>query len=438
MPSGTKRVSRTVRTSPIAPQVIPNLNEPCSHRYSPAGSNLPTLQAVEQPAAPKHFPFPSTPVDDDFFFEFLMCFFTVTSAGLQYMHLYRSVWWLPHSYTNQALNFYLIDKYLVMFIVLVLSRRLIYMISCKVLERFVLNSQETVQFYLRSFLFGALCVLLFVCAYYVMQNHPVVNILYLCYPVFIYLILFGFNICPFFELVNWTRGAPPLHACSCSAVDIRREVENLKSNFNCRMKQILFSAILNAYYAGFIPCCFAQPALHYDTFWATQHVIFIFISGFVSLTIHILSLRYCDILHRSALHLGSWEKENGRNMMMSNTTWRDDIFWPGGTLVRHGRDIYKAQGDCNSSEPGNLGLRRFYYIFKNPTDPLSSILLLHVFMILYQLVLLVRSVLWHNIVSLTFILFFNYYVLYKLFRDYLVSSKLYMEEREMQKKIYMQ
>lgn len=95
-----------------------------------------------------------------------------------------------------------------------------------------------------------------------------IPILHTCtFRVFIYIILFGFNICPFFELVNWTTGAPPpLHACSCNATDIRREVESLKTNFNNRMKQILFSAILNAYYAGFIPCCFAQVRL----FWTKK------------------------------------------------------------------------------------------------------------------------------------------------------------------------
>jgi hypothetical protein len=39
---------------------------------------------------------------------------------------------------------------------------------------------------------------------------------------------------------------------------IREEVEVLKTDFNNRMKQILFSSVLNAYYAGFVPCCFAQ------------------------------------------------------------------------------------------------------------------------------------------------------------------------------------
>jgi hypothetical protein len=39
---------------------------------------------------------------------------------------------------------------------------------------------------------------------------------------------------------------------------IREEVQVLKADFNNRMKQIIFSSVLNAYYAGFVPCCFAQ------------------------------------------------------------------------------------------------------------------------------------------------------------------------------------
>jgi hypothetical protein len=50
----------------------------------------------------------------------------------------------------------------------------------------------------------------------------------------------------------------PLHNCSMSPQEIREEVEVLKTDFNNRMKQILFSSVLNAYYAGFVPCCFAQ------------------------------------------------------------------------------------------------------------------------------------------------------------------------------------
>lgn len=74
--------------------------------------------------------------------------------------------------------------------------------------------------------------------------------------------MFGFKTTPFFELVDCDDEiSPPLHACTSVAGDIRQEVGKLKSNFNSRLKQILFSSVLNAYYAGFVPCCFAQVNL---------------------------------------------------------------------------------------------------------------------------------------------------------------------------------
>ncbi|CAH1119350.1 unnamed protein product [Phaedon cochleariae] len=440
MPGNTRRISRTTRTSAISsPGISSFANEPCGQRYAPLGVAVPTLPALEQPAAPKHFPFPNTTVEDDLVFESLMCSFTIITAGLQYLHLYRSVWWLPNSYTSQAVNFYLIDPYLVLFITVILSRRLVYMIACRLLNRAISERFHNLcHYYIRFILFCVMCLILSFSTYFVLQSHQIEKILYLCYPFFIYLILFGFNIHPFFELVNWSSSTPPLHACSSNAVEIRSEIENLVANFNSKMKEILFCAIINAYYAGFIPCCFAQSALHYDILWTAQHIIFIFISGFISLSIHVLSLRYFDILHRSALHLGTWEKlETGRTMLLVNNIWREDILWPFGALVRYGKDIWRAQGDCNSSEPGNVCLRRFYNIFKNPTNTLGVNLLVLILMVLDQLIVLISCTLWYKIISLTFILFFNYYILYKLLRDYLISHKIYREEREMHRKINM-
>lgn len=124
-------------------------------------------------------------------------------------------------------------------------------------------------------------------------------------------------------------------------------------------------------------------------------------------------------------------------MLLVNNNWNEDTLWPYGALVKHGRDIYRAQGECNASEPGNGTLSRFYIIFKNPSSPLSVVLSLHIAMVCLQLILLVRSAIWYNIVSITFLLFFNYYVLYKIGRDYLVSSRMYEEERAMHSKINM-
>lgn len=154
-----------------------------------------------------------------------------------------------------------------------------------------------------------------------------------------------------------------MHACSSIAPNIRAEVENLKTNFNNRMKQILFNSIINSYYAGFIPCCFAQNFLFYDIYWATQHVGFIFLGCFCAYAIQILPLRYCDILHRSALHLGVWDRVDTRPILPVAYLWQEDLVWPQGILVRHGKDMYRAHGEVNAAEPGNAMYTRFYVSF---------------------------------------------------------------------------
>lgn len=41
-------------------------------------------------------------------------------------------------------------------------------------------------------------------------------------------------------------------------------------------------------------------------------------------------------------------------------TWQEDTLWPIGTLVRHGKDVFRAQGEANAAEPGNATYSRFY------------------------------------------------------------------------------
>lgn len=428
---------RTMRSS--VPPTVPLIpGDLASSRYSPLGAAVPTLPGLETPSAPKHIKFPNTPIDSDLEFEFTMFAFSVISASLQFLHLYRSVWWLPNSYTNHAMNFYLIDVNLYIFIIIILSRRILYIMGCKLLDSILPEKlHELGYFCYRLFLFGLIFCVLAICSYFVVTNHAVVNIFYLCYPISVYVILFGFTITPFFELINWNVSAPPpLHACTSNAAEIRSEVENLKTNFNNRMKQILFSSILNAYYAGFIPCCFTQNFLYYDVYWACQHVIFIFLSCFTAHAIHILPLRYCDTLHRATLHLGSWGRVETRSVLPAAYTWQDDMLWPIGSLVRHGREMYRAQGESNAAEPGNAMYSRFYAIFKNPSVALGGILLLHGILVLFQLaLLLIRCIFWYHIMSITLLIFYNYNTLYKICRDYLVSLKIYRVEQDLRDKM---
>lgn len=100
--AGGRRLPRTLRgTVPPTVPIIPG--DMGSNRYSALGAPIPTLPGLEQPLSPKHFPFPNTPIEYEFTFEVMMFFYNMVTCSLQFLHLYRSVWWLPHSYTNHAM-----------------------------------------------------------------------------------------------------------------------------------------------------------------------------------------------------------------------------------------------------------------------------------------------------------------------------------------------
>lgn len=52
--------------------------------------------------------------------------------------------------------------------------------------------------------------------------------------------------------------AMPSHACCLSPDLIRNEVEFLKMDFNWRMKEVLVSSMLSAYYVAFVPVWFVK------------------------------------------------------------------------------------------------------------------------------------------------------------------------------------
>lgn len=52
--------------------------------------------------APKHVPIPVVPVDGQLTFEALSLFVSIIAACLQLLNIYKTVWWLPHSYNGYS------------------------------------------------------------------------------------------------------------------------------------------------------------------------------------------------------------------------------------------------------------------------------------------------------------------------------------------------
>jgi len=64
-------------------------------------ARLSTLEGMGQ--SQRHIPMPEIAVDGELFHECLMFMFAAISCALQFLHLYRSVWWLPMSNSKYAM-----------------------------------------------------------------------------------------------------------------------------------------------------------------------------------------------------------------------------------------------------------------------------------------------------------------------------------------------
>ncbi|XP_076303904.1 transmembrane protein 39B isoform X4 [Lasioglossum baleicum] len=193
---------------------------------------------------PKHAPLPIIPVDGHLTFEALSLAVSLIAASLQMLNLYRTVWWLPHSYNNYSMNFYLIDPYLIIFIVTMMARQFIYSLLQRLIDmsspvRWLPTAQKVMRIILLIIVMSILCW----CLYHMAERHNSMKIFYLCYPsLAVYFVMFGMSAAPFFNI----SAAPicnkddkkirypldePFHNCSLNASAIRAEVSTLSAHF---------------------------------------------------------------------------------------------------------------------------------------------------------------------------------------------------------------
>uniref|UniRef100_A0A8C7FTF4 Transmembrane protein 39B n=1 Tax=Oncorhynchus kisutch TaxID=8019 RepID=A0A8C7FTF4_ONCKI len=226
----------------------------------------------------------------------------------------------------------------------------------------------------------------------------------------------------------------PTRACCLSPDLIRKDVEYLKMAFNWRMKEVLVSSMLSAYYVAFVPVWFVKSTQCMDKRWSCELFILVFVSTSVIFMRHLLPPRYCDLLHKAAAHLGSWH--NVDPSLCSNVLqhiWTEEYMWPQGVLVKHNKKCIQdhralqCDGSClRLRQPKLKGLLYFqtlFFFFNKPLRILNILIILEGAMIFYQLYSLICSERWHQTISLALILFSNYYAFFKLLRDRIILGK---------------
>ena len=78
------------------------------HNASRATNGIATLVVVPR--------YTDIPTDGNLFFELLLLVYCLVALGLQYINIYRTIWWIPNSYNSYAMSFYLVDTNLVLFL----------------------------------------------------------------------------------------------------------------------------------------------------------------------------------------------------------------------------------------------------------------------------------------------------------------------------------
>ncbi|XP_037955343.1 transmembrane protein 39A [Teleopsis dalmanni] len=389
---------------------------------------------------PKHIPFPDCSGSSEIVNELILFLFISCCSAMQFINIYRTLWWLPDSYINHTVNIYLIDPYLVAFLLVFSSRRLIY---CGFLHCFdKLPRSKKLRYYrkIARYVYGGYVLFeLCFCAYRIGSRHTYLSIFVLFYPIIVYLIMFGFRMEPFLRSSCVVEGAylngMPMHCCSSNPATIREEIDLLRIDFNNRFKQIMFTASINAYYAGFLPCVFAV-SINYNFSWIAQQIFFMWVSGLTMCTVFMFPSKYCDILHRACLHLGMWVPLNAMASIGSGVpplaspavAWSKSALWFNNIIIKYNGELYRCYGPVTVALPGDSTHSRFYKLFSYPPTIYIVLSIVQVTIIFSQIAVLYKTVEWHFILSITFVAFTNQFTFYKLFRDYLLTKRVYSSE----------
>ncbi|OCT93646.1 hypothetical protein XELAEV_18011321mg [Xenopus laevis] len=435
MPGGRRGPSRQQLSRSALPSLQTLVGGTCGNgtglrnrNGSAIGLSAPPITALITPEPVRHCHIPELPVDGGLVFEFLFFIYLLVALFTQYINIYKTVWWYPYNHPGSctSLNFHLIDYHLAAFITVMLARRLVWALISQASQ---VGTSSVVKY--SALIIGRL-VLLTLCGWIfcwttvnLFRNHSVLNLLFLGYPFGVYVPLCCFHQdnrsqplptdCGYLvpdslvhEGANGVGGlvrpkdflsllreslreqfnsppSIPSHSCPLSPDLIRNEVECLKSDFNRRIKEVLFNSLFSAYYVAFLPLCFVKSTQYYDMRWSCEHLIMVWINAFVMLSTQLLPPKYCDLLHRSASHLGKWQK------------------------LEHGSYSNAPQ----------------HFLFHRPLRLLNLLLVIEGSLVLYQLYSLLRAEKWNHTLSIALILFCNYYVLFKLLRDRIVLGRAY-------------
>lgn len=412
----------------------------------------------------------------ELFFECTLFLYSVLALFLQYLNLYKTLWWLPKSHWHTSMKFHLINPYLLSCIGLLLGMRVTKCFWNTISERsdellrslkgwtltIFCASEFTIRFFLvttvlSSFLFSFSKIF---------SEFHFISFLYFIYPFVVYFVffhrqalnprhLFSIKYLPLFLKLCWKDICEAFlllfhkslidiyslkHLCRNVSSQARGEAKVLLEDFDVRFKCCVFTGLFTAYFSIFIPRALIPEKsvsgdIQYmliDDIWVMQLCVIVALTGFLLYATYLFPIHYFNLMHECVTHLGYWKKLKVSRIIEETAIDYDvtsDIPSLDGTIVKYCGEYYQAQAYVKTksvaSEPGNEEHLRLYKIAGDPVQLVNYVLIFQFFLLGFQFWALILSTDWQKIVTLVLLMFANYLLLAKVFKDRVIIGRIY-------------
>ncbi|CAI5439714.1 unnamed protein product [Caenorhabditis angaria] len=422
----------------------------------------------------------------ELFFECTLFLYSVLALFLQYLNIYKTLWWLPKSYWHYSLKFHLINPYFLSSVGLLLGWRVTmcfwktitdliatisvnqsqFVQSCFMIIEYAAIKTPLMTLIVTSFLFSFTRVC---------HDYPSDSVLYFFFPVMIYILIFFSEIISWFGrlkrlLGQWSRSeidagtlferlldSPAaqidlesvLHMCSTNPIQIREEIDVLIDDFFLRIKKSLFAGISTAFLSILLPCVFVPfqtsqgipQKILINEFWEYQLGLVVGLTAFSLYMTYLLPLNYLDLLHRAAVHLGTWENIQGPKIGHTGSMSSLPSPWVEFNLYADGETVQMPDGKCYKAKssqiirttaaiPENSNHNLFFKCLKKPSNLINAMCTFEFLLIFIQFWMLVLTNDWQHIVTFVLLMFANYLLLAKLFKDKIIIGRIYNPSQE--------
>ncbi|EGT48422.1 hypothetical protein CAEBREN_04025 [Caenorhabditis brenneri] len=394
----------------------------------------------------------------ELFFECTLFLYSVLALFLQYLNIYKTLWWLPKSYWHYSL--------ITEVIATISANRSQFVQSSLMIVEYAAIKTPVMTLIITSFLFSFNRVC---------HDFPSRSVLWFFFPVIFYVFIFRSEIFGWFgrlrdQLRKWRRReiefsdvcerlmeSPPaqidldsvLHMCSDNPAQIREEIQVLIDDLVLRFKKSIFAGVSTAFLSIMLPCIFVPyktsqgmpQKILINELWECQLAIVVGLTAFSLYVAYLSPLNYLDLLHRAAIHLGSWHQIEGPrightgSMSSAPSPWNELVLYADGETVQmpDGR-CYRAKSShvikTVAAHPESSRHNTFFKVLRKHNYLINAMCLFECGLIVIQFWMLVLTNDWQHIVTFVLLMFANYLLFAKLFKDKIILGRIYEPSQE--------